>query len=82
MSIHMEKCPRSVHRGFKTATSSWSHSTVVLVFTVNEHRSICIAVLNRQAGYAPGSKMYEKATPDAIGFNTERNHEDSIIVSK
>ena len=27
----MEKCPRSVHRGFKTAASSWSHSTVVLV---------------------------------------------------
>ena len=28
----MEKCPRSVHRGFKTAASSWSHSTVVLVW--------------------------------------------------
>ena len=28
----MEKCPRSVHRGFKTAVSSWSHSTVVLVY--------------------------------------------------
>ena len=27
----MEKCPRSVHRDFKTAASSWSHSTVVLV---------------------------------------------------
>ena len=35
MSIHMEKCPRSVHRGFKTAASSWSRSTVVLVKEMN-----------------------------------------------
>ena len=45
MSIHMEKCPRSVYRGFKTAASSWSHSTVVLVYSLRYCEDIGVQTL-------------------------------------